>query len=201
MCLFCFIERILSRLSAWLRFSHNPWHTFREEGHSSLTGLRELYLWNTQTGDAGLDYLKPLTSLEKLALGTHASDAALQQLDTFPRLSWLSLVGTNVTNSALEKLGSVNTLTGLNLGGNQMGDLGLQHVKNLTALEWLHLEGPYFTDSGVGQLTGLTSLRWLELVDTSVTTSGTKNLKRALPMLKIINSVAQKSVKETTSSE
>jgi hypothetical protein len=117
--------------------------------------------------------------------GTDVSDAGLQHLKDFPKLSFLALFGTRVSNSGIQQLDRLTHLSGLSLGGGQMGDAALEHVKKLKGLTFLHLEGPNFTDAGMEQLTGLTNLEWLQLVETGVTEAAVNKLEKALPKLKV----------------
>lgn len=68
-----------------------------------LTGLRELYLSDSQVSDQGLALLRPLRSLQRLSIyHTAIGDAGLLNLALIPGLKWLTCSGTSVTEEGLE---------------------------------------------------------------------------------------------------
>ena len=108
--------------------------------------------------DAGMLYLKALTSLQRLHLNrTKVTDAGLAHIRDLTELESLELDATNVT------------------------DAGMAHIQCLTRLKWLHLTDTQVTDAGVLQLQGLTSLRFIDLRETQVTVAGAAKLREVLP--------------------
>jgi hypothetical protein len=81
-------------------------------------------------GDADLEYLKELTSLQELYLsGTEVSDAGLEYLK-----------------------GGLSILQTLDLSNTEVTDTGLEHLKGLTSLQELNLANTNVTAEGVEKL-------------------------------------------------
>ena len=159
-----------------------------------LTSLEELYLREryfddgTLATDAGLQYLKRLTNLQRLDLGgTRTSDAGVKHLKGLTKLRELVLDETQVTDAGLKHLKELTNLEWLDLDVTQVTDAGLKHLKGLTNLEKLYLQGTQITDIGLKHLGGLTNLKDLALADTHVTEEGIQKLQQALPKCKIVH--------------
>ena len=115
-------------------------------------------LRKTEVTDAGMVYLKALTSLEDLDLShTKLTDAGLEHLKGLTKLRWLGLGGTKVT------------------------DAGLVHLKGLTKLQWVGLAETKVTDAGLEHLKKLTNLQSLYLGESRVTKEGVAKFQQALP--------------------
>ncbi|NQT16725.1 MAG: hypothetical protein HQ582_28465 [Planctomycetes bacterium] len=108
-------------------------------------------------------------------------DAGLEHLNGLTSLQGLYLDDMQVTDAGLEHLKGLTSLQRLDLEDTQVTDAGLEHLKGLTSLLELDLNDTQVTDAGLEHLKGLTNLVALELVDTQVTPEGVESLKRALP--------------------
>ena len=112
--------------------------------------------------DDGLEFLKGLTSLQRL-----------------------NLSDTKVTDAGLEYLKGLTSLQTLYLNDTKVTDTGLEHLKGLTNLQTLGLNDTQVTDEGLEYLKGLTSLQDLRLHRTRVTDDGVMKLQQALTNCKI----------------
>ena len=114
--------------------------------------------------------------------GLPITDAALNELSTFPDLTSLHIINCpNVTDSGLEHIASLKKLRRLNLRGTSITDRGLVQLSNLKELRELSLKKTLVTDNGVANLETLNNLEWLALGDTSVTIEVGKTLRQHLP--------------------
>jgi hypothetical protein len=153
---------------------------------ASLTRLEELDLSKNDLTDAGITHLKNLTSLKSLLLDHNPiTGSGLVILKTFPHLEELDLSETSVTDSGLKHLAGSTSLRKLSLGCAAITDAGLAHLKGLSNLAELDLSITRVTDAGLVHLKGLPKLSVLHLYGTDVTFDGEKELKLALPGLKI----------------
>ena len=123
-----------------------------------------LDLSNSRFGDADLDSLRGLPSLEMLILNdTPITDAGLKRLQqqSHPKLTKLWIAGTRITDEGLYSVGQMAGLRDLALG-DRITDAGLEKLlplKNLEAL-WLG-NNDNITDAGVrcvGRFSGLSAL-------------------------------------------
>ncbi len=173
---------------------------------SAVCDPQELYLQQTQVGDAGLQHLTHMLNLRVLWLdGTSITDAGLKHLISLPTLKNLRLDGTQITDEGLEHLPSLSNLAELSLNQTGIHGAGLKHVASLPELERielnqtqlddaslrhlsglrnltiLSLEGTAISDAGLEHLSSSSSLKFLYLADTQVTPAGVKKLHAALP--------------------
>ncbi len=80
--------------------------------------------------DAGLDGLKALTRLQRLALGgTRVTDTRLERLKTFARLRKLDLRDTRITDAGW-RTSRRDRLAELRLSGTGVTDAGLEHARS-----------------------------------------------------------------------
>jgi len=143
-----------------------------------LTSLRELNLNATKVTDAGLVHLKRLSGLKSLALNyTKVTDAGLAHLTGLTSLRELSLNVTKITDAGFVHLKGLTNLRTLNLSGDRINDAGLVHLKGLVRLHSLNLGGTNVTDAGLVYLKRLTGLQSLGLNVTKVTDAGLVHLK------------------------
>jgi internalin A len=86
--------------------------------------------------DAGLAYVKRLTNLKSLRLGSsQVSDAGLVQLAGLGKLESLDLHNTQVTDAGLVHLQGLTGLKMLRLYQTQVTDVGLEQLRGLSNLE------------------------------------------------------------------
>jgi Leucine Rich repeat len=122
--------------------------------------------------------------------GAHraVTDADLEHLKAFTKLSVLDLGYSQVTNAGVERLKGLTQLKTLFLNNTQVTDAGLKYLAQLTQLEDLHLAQTQVTDAGLEYLKGLTCLKTeLDLSFTQVTDAGVAKLQQALPNCNIIH--------------
>ncbi len=112
-----------------------------------------IHLDSSQVTDAGLAYLKGLTSLQELSLsGTQVTGVGLASLKDLPGLRILWLHGSRVTDAGLAHLNGMVRLRVLWLQDTQITDAGLPHLKVLTSLEEVTLNRTKVTDEGLAEL-------------------------------------------------
>ncbi|MFO0960455.1 MAG: hypothetical protein U0800_23975 [Isosphaeraceae bacterium] len=126
-----------------------------------LKGLQRLYLNGTPITDAGLTHIRRCPDLERLELReTGITDAGLKHLEGLDRLEELYLYGTPITDDGLKSVGKLGKLRILSLRRTAIGDDGLRHLAGLAELQELYLEGTRVTDEGIRELKqALPSLR------------------------------------------
>ncbi len=151
-------------------------------GDDLLANVAEVYLTNSNVGDADLEHLKGLTQLRFLDLGgTKVGDVGLEHLSELTHLEWLDAGTTNVTDVGLKRLKGLTRLRKLFLWYTKTSDAGLEYLKGFTQLQWLYLDGTNVTDAGLQRLKGLKRLQILGLARTNVTYSGVQDFRDALP--------------------
>ena len=128
-----------------------------------LTGLKVLKLENTRISAKGVQSLKHLKNLERLALSKRATDEALAELAELPLLKALYLKEHRLTNTGFTHLQKLYALEELSLGQGRMTDAGLAHLATLPRLRYLLLQGNNFTDAGTVHLKNIPSLKILHL--------------------------------------
>ncbi|MFI5384877.1 MAG: leucine-rich repeat domain-containing protein [Fimbriimonadales bacterium] len=148
--------------------------------------LTELVVNGTQVTDAGIQELKNLHSLKRLALAdSRITDAGLRVLANFANLDTLILSGTQVTDGGLSALRGLKSLKLLILTDTEVTDAGMQVLLDLPALETVWLPKGV-TDRGLFELAKLPSLRSVYLSDVpKVTFEGLVKLRRLRPDIQI----------------
>jgi internalin A len=142
---------------------------------------------SSRASDATLAYVGRLTRLQGLYDNSSTvSDAGFAHFKGLTSLSDLNILNTRVSDAGLAHLKGLTNLSALYLGNSQISDAGLAHLKGLTRLSVLYLDLPHVTDAGLAHLKGMTNVSELHLCGTPVTDAGEKELKQALPRLKII---------------
>jgi hypothetical protein len=151
-----------------------------------LGQLETLNLPGASVTDGDLARLDGLNRLQRLMLpSTQITDAGLEHLRRLTKLTQLNLKRTRVSDVGLVHLKGLTNLFDISLGNTQVTDAGLVHLKGLSNLSQLDLSGTQVTDAGLVQLKGLKKLLTLRLNDARVTDAGVKELRLALPSLKI----------------
>ncbi|MBI1356030.1 MAG: hypothetical protein GC160_16945 [Acidobacteria bacterium] len=103
---------------------------------SDLAVLKELgdvvylRLGSTPVGDAGMDYVAPLTGLIKLSLEkTKITDAGLAKLEGLTNLEYLNIYGDEVTDAGLEHLSGMKKLKHLYVWQTKVTDAGVEKLQ------------------------------------------------------------------------
>ncbi len=124
--------------------------------------LETLYIRNCEVAEAGLAHLQEIAGLRVLDLSnTNVTDASLVHLRNIKLLDTLYLMSTNVTDAGLPHLLECSNLTGLDIRADGV------------------------TEMGVMQLKGLPKLKEVSIGDIKISGAKIKELKRALPGLKV----------------
>jgi hypothetical protein len=148
-----------------------------------------LDLGGARVTDAGLKELAALEQLRLLDLrGGRMTDAGLKDLSACQRLQALDLTGTQVTDEGLKEIARLPRLQALYLnfcGRGDVTDAGLKQIEQLKELETLYLRNTDVTDAGLKQLAGLPQLQRLNVAGTRVTSEGARDLRSAVPGLRI----------------
>ncbi|HSQ57534.1 MAG TPA: hypothetical protein VLM40_17565 [Gemmata sp.] len=180
----------------------------RRRRPASEDDVRELSLIDPSITDASLKHLAGLRNLESLSLGSGVTDAGLEVLSRFPKLTSVSVRSASVSDAGLKHLTRLKTLATLELWrtqitdagvellsdfpnltslglGNAVTDKGVEVIARLPKLTALNLSNCAVTDAGLKHLTKLKNLSSLHLAETQVTASGLAEIKKALPGCRI----------------
>lgn len=127
----------------------------------------------------------PLLQVD-LSNDKNVSSKTISKLNKFSKqIIDLNLGHSNIGDTALKKVSNLEHLSRLYLEGTQITDVGLKQLRNLKYLEYLNLYQTDITDEGLVYLEKLESLEVLYLWQTKVTEKGVRQLKEALPKLKV----------------
>jgi len=151
-----------------------------------LPNLKELTMGGNELGDAGLQALRQMTTLNYLDLSGRQgndknvwtismSEAGLQAVLTLRNLHELR-IGCTSTTVGIEgaKLGEISTLS--------VTQKWLEQMEKLDKLEKLKLQGcKRINDDAVGALIAMPALREADLTGTSVSEQGAAKLRAAKP--------------------
>ena len=141
---------------------------------------------NPQVTDEGLKIVQELTQLEDLGLcSTNITDAGMERIGKLVHLRSLGLQNTRISDAGLRHLQNLSQLQRLRLANTEITDAGLENLKALTNLQFLDLQNTRITGTGFEHLIGLHGLQEIRLGNTTVGGDGVKNLRKALPKLKI----------------
>lgn len=151
-----------------------------------LTGLSVLGLRETDVTDAGLQHLRGMKSLERLALPKRLTDAGMVHIGRLHSLKGLYFASNRVTDAGLAHLAGLTALEELSLGGRTqdaegkplpslMTGAGLAQLAKLPRLWYLNLWGDY-TDADLVHFKRIPSLRTLSLSHLPITDAGLRHL-------------------------
>jgi hypothetical protein len=177
----------LSRIEVLCHFEPSPVLTDAGMAHlNQLPGLRLLSIHGARVTDRGMVCLKGLTEMSQLDLRyNRISDAGLANLKGLTKLSMLVVNCNQITDAGLVHLKRLTKLTELDLSHTNVADAGMAQLSGLNNLSKLGLGDTRVTDAGLAHLKTLTRLSALDVSDTEVTEAGAKDLKRALPNLRV----------------
>jgi len=157
-----------------------------------LVGLVSLDLSNTDPRhagitDAGLKEIARLAGLRDLDLSQNAvGDSGVRTLAALSHLTVLNLYKTKVTDAGLGGLAEIPQIEDLFIGGGPIPDAGLERLEGMKRLKNLACWDAPITDAGLMHLRSLPRLEVLSLGQRlRVTEQGVRDLKRAIPKLKI----------------
>jgi hypothetical protein len=119
-------------------------------------------------------------------VNTKAADSHVAALRAFPKLEWLNLGGTMTTDAGLAHLKGLTELNTLYLNDTKVTDAGLANLKGLSKLSTLGLTGTGIGDAGLAHLKDLKKLGRIYLFETKVTDEGIKELRKAVPGVRIM---------------
>jgi hypothetical protein len=173
------------------RYSSN-WH-ITDAGLKEVAAqrqLRSLDLTQANISDAGLQALAGLAELRTLrlaGLSTKVTDAGMKELLALRNLQLLDLSDTQVTDAGVKELAALKNLRTLHLGGStQVTSAGLKKLADLSQLRWLSLNGTSISDNDVKDLASFRQLLRLDVRNTKVTKSGAEELRKLLPLCRIV---------------
>jgi hypothetical protein len=152
--------------------------------HPTLSWLR---LSNTTVQGTTLQCLRGCESLQALWLdATSVSSAEVTRLPALPALKDVNLWATKVDDACLVHLATFESLTALNLGRTAVTDDGIDHLSSLMNLENLVLEATFVTDRSVSLIGEFHRLRFLNLIGCRMSPTSADELRRRLPVTKIV---------------
>lgn len=142
--------------------------------------------------NAGLPRIAQCRALTRLNLShSQVTDAGVPLLLSLPRLRYLNLGGTAVTDAGVETLVASKEIAILHLDNTSVTDDALRHVKSFPNLKQLYLHGTEVSDQGVTCLSQCPRLEHLVVTNTRVSERGVRQLQRASPDLRIIESMPE----------
>jgi serine/threonine protein kinase/Leucine-rich repeat (LRR) protein len=150
--------------------------------------LAWLYIGQCPISDAGLEHIKAMSELTKLALAdTKITDAGLDVVATLPKLTSLDLSGPSFTDGSLARLKGLKLkhLTQLNVDNAKITDAGLAHLAEMSGLTSLGFNHVPIGDAGLQHLKRLEKLGILSTHGSKVTAEGVKKFAAALPDCRI----------------
>jgi hypothetical protein len=113
----------------WLQLTENP---LDDAGLAHLVELplRELMLDITPVGDAGMEFVADMETLEQLDVAnTRITDKGVASIARLPELQVLWLAGTGVTDAGLAQLESLSRLKYVDLRGTGVSDQGVARLR------------------------------------------------------------------------
>ncbi len=132
-------------------------------------------------------------SVEFISGASKIGDDFVKQLFLIaPNISELDLSRTSITDAALEHIGSFARITKLNLANTQVGDAGIAKLVDLKNLDWLNLYGTQVSDAGLPEIAKIRSLKTMYFYQSKVTSEGLGKLKVAFPQAKIVGDIKSK---------
>jgi internalin A len=119
-----------------------------------LTGLKDLRVWNTDITSAAFERVKGLTNLEALEFVAcpKVTGEGLENLKALTKLEKLALARTQTGDKGLENLKALKSLKVLNLIDTKVTDKGVDSLAALVGLEELNLQKTEVTEAGIGRL-------------------------------------------------
>ena len=132
----------------------------------------------------------PMVTVEFISGPAKIGDDFVKELFLIaPNIAELDLSRTSITDASLEHIASFARLTKLNLSNTKVGDEGIAKLVNLKKLDWLNLYGTEVTDAALPSIAKIRSLRTMYFYKSKVTADGLGKLKKAFPSAKIVGDI------------
>ena len=109
-----------------------------------------------------------------------------------PNIAELDLSRTSITDASLEYIGAFARMTKLNLASTKVGDAGVAKLVNLKNLDWLNLYGTQVTDAGLPSIAQIRSLKTMYFFKSKVTPGGLEKLQKRFPKAKIVGDLTKR---------
>jgi len=156
---------------------------------AKLTGLKYLFLEDTELEDEDLKSVGRLSNLIELRLSkTAVKGAGLRYLNSLKKLEKLNLGYLELDEKSLPQLKNLSSLKDLDLGNCGLKDTAIKSISGIAPLHILSLRSnKHLSDKKLGQLSSLKKLWNINLADTNVSSNVGKELKSfpSLRMLKL----------------
>jgi hypothetical protein len=156
-----------------------------------LSRLEVLHIWNAdELTDRGVAHLAGLGSLKDLEITDSKMTAeGLTHLARLARLESLHIAGSRVDDEWLARLAMMKQIRSLGFasGQSEITDGGLSHLSDLKGLEVLDIQGSRVTDRGLAILERLPNLKEVWIDDCpGISDEGIGKLKAARPGLRVV---------------
>jgi hypothetical protein len=138
-----------------------------------------------RVGDACARSLAQFPTLRNLELHmTGLTDEGLAALGVLPvEVLWL---GPRITDRGMQTVGTFRSLKHADICAHLVTDEGVRALAGMEELEVLWLTRSRITDASIAVLSQLTALRELNVSCTEITAQGLRELRRALPLCRIV---------------
>ena len=135
----------------------------------------------------------PMMAVEFISGADKIGDDFVKELFLIaPNIAELDLSRTGISDASLEYIGNFARLTKLNLANTKIGDAGVAKLAGLKKLDWLNLYGTKVSDSGLPDIAKIRSLKTIYFYKSKVSSDGLGKLKKALRGAKIVGDIKSK---------
>ena len=135
----------------------------------------------------------PMMAVEFISGADKIGDDFVKELFLIaPNIAELDLSRTGISDASLEYIGNFARLTKLNLANTKVGDAGVAKLAGLKKLDWLNLYGTKVSDSGLPDIAKIRSLKTIYFYKSKVSSDGLGKLKKALRGAKIVGDIKSK---------
>lgn len=154
--------------------------------------LNNLACSAASANDALLERLSELPAIKSAALGLHSlghsEKVTKRGLDAVAKLPLrdLALAGSPVAGEFIQRLPGVCKIHSLNFWSAPLTDVDLKELAKYSELGSVRLDDTNITDAGLKHLEGMIGLRFVSLTQTKVSKGAAEELKKKLPLCKII---------------
>ncbi len=170
----------------------SPWAVTLEQRAAGLKPLPETQLstfMQTMPGSLKPVYAQsPLLTAEFLSDEADVTDAAiLRMAPVATHVVELNLAKTKVTDASMNTIARWPRLTRLNLSRTAVTDQGLKALRQLKTLQMLNLFGTAITDQSIEAIGSIPDLKEVTLWQTQITSAGVTKLKQQRPEVHIVH--------------
>lgn len=135
----------------------------------------------------------PFVTVEFISGPAAIGDDFVKQLFLIaPNIAELDLSRTSITDAALDHISSFARMTKLNLASTKVGDAGVAKLSELKNLDWLNLYATQVSDAGLPAIAKIRSLQTMYFYKSKVTPDGLGKLKKVFPKAKIVGDLNTK---------